>query len=223
MLAPHGSGVVPAVDGGFAPGWTARCRPTRHRFALGGPWPATAPIDRIVGAVSPPDGFRFESADPCRPPATELLAAMTREMTELYGQADRLDRPALTAADLGAPGGDYLVGRLDGEPVAGGGVRRLGPGVAEIKRMYVMPAHRNRGIAVALLHALEVRARGLGYSAVRLDTGPLQPRAVAIYQRAGYRRIEPYNDNPYAAFWGEKLLEAGEADAEDVGRAPSGR
>jgi GNAT superfamily N-acetyltransferase len=131
---------------------------------------------------------------------------MTKEMAELYGQPDRLDRPALAPADLAEPHGDYLVGWIDGDPVAGGGVRRLDRGLAEIKRMYVTPTHRSRGIAGALLGALEARARDLGYSTARLDTGPLQPRALSVYQRAGYRAIDPYNDNPYAVFWGEKPL-----------------
>ncbi len=92
--------------------------------------------------------------------------------------------------------------------VAGGGVRRLAPGLAEVKRMYVTPAHRGRGLAGALLGALEDQAADLGCSAVRLDTG-LQPRALTLYRRAGYRAIDPYNDNPYAVFWGEKALAGG--------------
>ena len=70
--------------------------------------------------------------------------------------------------------------------------------------MYVVPERRNRGIARALLGGAESRARDLGYTKVRLDTGALQPTALALYERAGYRRIDPYNDNPFAAFWGEK-------------------
>jgi len=49
-------------------------------------------------------------------------------------------------------------------------------------------------------------ARSLGYRAVRLDTGPKQSHALSLYRRAGYVDIEPYNDNPFACFWGEKLL-----------------
>lgn len=128
---------------------------------------------------------------------------MTEEISALYG---RLDGPALAPVDLAGPDGDYLVARLDGEPVAGGGIRRLATGLAEIKRMYVTPAHRSRGIAGALLGALEARAVVLGYWAVRLDTGPLQPHALELYGRAGYTSIDPYNDNPHATFWGEKRL-----------------
>ena len=63
-----------------------------------------------------------------------------------------------------------------------------------------------RGLARVLLGALEDAARGLGYSRVRLDTGPRQPHARALYESTGYRPVEPYNDNPFASYWGEKEL-----------------
>jgi GNAT superfamily N-acetyltransferase len=91
--------------------------------------------------------------------------------------------------------------------VAGGGVRRIDDGVAEIKRMFVRPAARSRGVAGELLTALEGAARALGCRTVRLDTGPKQEHAERLYRRAGFVPIEPYNDNPYASFWGEKDLD----------------
>jgi GNAT superfamily N-acetyltransferase len=78
--------------------------------------------------------------------------------------------------------------------------------VAEIKRMYVRPSARSRGVAAALLAALEDAARTLGYTSARLDTGPKQPHALRLYRSAGYSELPPYNDNPYACFWGEKRL-----------------
>ncbi len=72
--------------------------------------------------------------------------------------------------------------------------------------MYVHPAARSRGVAAALLAALEETARSLGYEAVRLDTGPKQVHALRMYRRAGYVEVPPYNDNPFACFWGEKRL-----------------
>ena len=98
------------------------------------------------------------------------------------------------------------MGYLDGEPVTVGAVKRLEDAIAEIKRMYVAPQGRSRGVARALLLALESAACELGYSRVRLDTGTSQPHAKALYLSAGYREIEDYNDNPYASFWGEKVL-----------------
>jgi GNAT superfamily N-acetyltransferase len=72
--------------------------------------------------------------------------------------------------------------------------------------MYVVPAARRRGAARALLGALEGTARELGYSIVRLDTGPRQPHAKALYAASGFLEVGSYNGNPYAAYWGEKRL-----------------
>jgi len=72
--------------------------------------------------------------------------------------------------------------------------------------MFVVPSVRDRGVARALLEALEDKARDLGYSVARLDTGPRQPKAERIYRNAGYRPIHNFNDNPVANFFGEKAL-----------------
>ncbi|MBW8824762.1 MAG: GNAT family N-acetyltransferase [Acidobacteria bacterium] len=114
--------------------------------------------------------------------------------------------PALHTEELVPPDGAYLVGWRDGVVVAGGGLRRLEPGIGEIKRMYVEPGARSLGIARRLLRALEDAARRRGLGQVRLDTGPSQPHAKALYLSAGYREIPSYNGNRRAAFWGEKLL-----------------
>ena len=90
--------------------------------------------------------------------------------------------------------------------MAGGGVKRLDDRACEIKRMYVVPEARGRGVGRELLAALEELARDLGYAVARLDTGAEQPRAQRIYERAGYVSVPDYNGNPYASFWGEKAL-----------------
>ena len=148
----------------------------------------------------------FEPCDPEEPPASELLAATRAELNDVYETFSRLDNPPLAPAELRAPGGAYVVGYEGEEAVAGGGVRRLAESVAEIKRMYVRPSARSRGVAAALLAALEDAARALGYTCARLDTGPKQPHALRLYRSAGYSEVPPYNDNPFACFWGEKRL-----------------
>jgi GNAT superfamily N-acetyltransferase len=150
--------------------------------------------------------LRFERCDPEEPPASELLAAMRAELNDTYETFSRLDNPPLLPAELRPPGGSYLVAYEREDAVAGGGLRRLADGVAEIKRMYVHPAARSRGVATALLVALEDDARSLGYSLARLDTGPKQVHALALYRSVGYVEVAPYNDNPFACFWGEKVL-----------------
>ena len=150
---------------------------------------------------------RFELSDPESRPASDLIAAMRVELNDVYETFSRLDNPPLAPSELRAPGGAYVVGYEGTKAVAGGGVRRLTDGVAEIKRMYVRPDARSRGVARALLEALEAAARSLGYLAVRLDTGPKQVHALALYRSAGYADVAPYNDNPFACFWGEKRLD----------------
>ena len=151
-------------------------------------------------------GLRFERWDPEDPPASELMAEMRVELNDVYESFSRLDNPALSPSELRPPGGAYLVGFAGDDAVAGGGLRRLTDEVAEIKRMYVRPQARSRGVARALLVALEEAAVSLGYAAARLDTGPKQMHGLALYRSAGYVDVEPYNDNPFACFWGEKRL-----------------
>jgi GNAT superfamily N-acetyltransferase len=149
----------------------------------------------------------FQALPADRPPASDLLAAMVAEMSALYGAIDGPGMPSATPTDFAPPHGTFLVGfDGDGAPVCAGGVKRLDDGAAEIKRMYVVPAARGRGHARVLLHALEDAARELDYSTVRLDTGPQQAHAQALYESEGYRPIGNFNANPVASFWGEKAL-----------------
>jgi GNAT superfamily N-acetyltransferase len=150
--------------------------------------------------------LHFERWDPEEPPASELMAEMRVELNDVYESFSRLDNPLLSPSELRPPGGAYLVGFAGDDAVAGGGLRRLTDEVAEIKRMYVRPQARSRGVARALLAALEEAAVSLGYAAARLDTGPRQVHGLKLYRSAGYVDVEPYNDNPFACFWGEKRL-----------------
>jgi GNAT superfamily N-acetyltransferase len=142
-------------------------------------------------------------------PAASLANAMRAEMATIYDGLN-IDNPSMPKAgpdELGPPGGVFMVGYDEnGRPVCCGGIKRLSDSVCEIKRMYVAPEARNRGVGRALLEALENTARDLGYTVARLDTGPRQPRAERMYARAGYRQIDNFNDNPVANFFGEKSL-----------------
>lgn len=140
----------------------------------------------------------------------ELAQAMRDEIAVLYPGID-LDgdyMPKAGPQELRPPGGSFLVGYLDEQPVCCGGVKRLDQRTCEIKKMYVVPDQRGKGVARALLHALEDSARELGYALARLDTGPKQIRARGLYESEGYVEIDDFNDNPVAVFWGEKPLAA---------------
>jgi GNAT superfamily N-acetyltransferase len=132
---------------------------------------------------------------------------MAAELNALYFTSSRLDLPPVHPSELRPPDGVYLVGWEGDHAIAGGALRPFGDGLAEIKRMFVRPAARSRGVAGELLAALEDAARDLGYGRLRLDTGPKQAHALALYRRKGYVAIEPYNDNPFACFWGEKEID----------------
>lgn len=150
---------------------------------------------------------RFVPCDPEEPPASELLAEMALELNAMYWTSSRLDLPPVHPAELRPPGGVYLVAWEGERAVAGGAVRRMDEGVGEIKRMFVRPAARSHGVARQLLSALEASAQALGYRRVRLDTGPKQVHALSLYRQEGYVLIEPFNENPFASFWGEKDLD----------------
>ncbi|HWD65217.1 MAG TPA: GNAT family N-acetyltransferase [Solirubrobacteraceae bacterium] len=147
------------------------------------------------GRVDSGDGGRLESA-------------MRAEMTELYGGLELNDAamPAAGPAQLNPPAGVFLVGYQDSVPVCCGGIKRLDAQACELKRMYVVPEARGRGLARKLLAAMEERALELGYAVARLDTGHKQPGARRLYESAGYREIPNFNGNPVATFFGEKSL-----------------
>ena len=151
--------------------------------------------------------MRFRHVDPFVPPASDLLEAMIVELEPIYGRIDRPGMPVAGPEQFVPPRGAFLVGYDDeGRAVCGGGLKSHGHGVVELKRMYVVPEARGRGIGRALLVALEDAARELGYGTARLDTGPQQPEAEHLYRSAGYRDIHNFNDNPEASYWGEKSL-----------------
>jgi GNAT superfamily N-acetyltransferase len=148
----------------------------------------------------------FERADAAQPPASDLLEAMIVELTPLYGRIDVPRAPSATPTDFAPPGGSFLVGYEDGTPVCVGGIKRLDDEACEIKRMFVVPQARGRGLAKELLVALEDAARALGYTVAKLDTGPEQPHAERMYRAAGYEETDNFNANPFASFWGQKRL-----------------
>jgi len=163
--------------------------------------------------VATPGEFQVSEVHAAQPPASELLAAMAEELDGLYEKVDgSLDSVPATPEQMRPPSGSFLLISSGSEPIACGGVKRLDRETAEIKRMYVRPARRGGGVARLLLRELERRVAELGYSRIRLDTGPKQPAARRIYESAGYRRIDDYNGNPYAAFWFEKRLSWGRAN-----------
>jgi GNAT superfamily N-acetyltransferase len=138
-----------------------------------------------------------------------LMAEYMDEIERRLGAPfDRARYPDPAPAELEPPRGMLLVVFDGDDPVACGAVRRLGPDVAEIKRMYVAPRARGHGLGRTLLGELERGAAELGCRTVRLDTMAQMAEAGALYRSAGYEPIADYNGNPLAAVWMERALPA---------------
>ncbi len=169
---------------------------------------ALATADLLVRAATV-EIRRVHPADPSR---GERGAAATsgarRAVPHGFDPGDPADDEAM------APGaGAFVVATSDGEPVACGGVQALGPRIGEIKRMWVHPGWRGAGLGLAAAAPPRAGRRwSSGHAEVRLDTNGTLVEAIAMYERAGYRHIDRYNDNPYAQAWFEKRLTGGEGD-----------
>ena len=151
---------------------------------------------------------RFVEVDQDSPVAE---TALTHYFDELNARFPQGFDPGAPDADPGAPdaepGACYVAALNDGEPVAYGGIRPLETAdTAEIKRMWVDSGWRGAGLGGRMLRHLEVLARDRGFSWIRLDTNGTLVEAIAMYERAGYTRIDRYNDNPYAQLFFEKRL-----------------
>lgn len=142
------------------------------------------------------------------PVARSLVADAMADLTVRYG--GRGDGTPVAAHEFDPPNGAFLVAYLDGEPVGCAAWRTNAedPSAAEIKRMYVRPAARGRGVAMALLRAVENDARSAGRTHAVLETGTKQPEAIALYEKAGYARIPDfghYRDAPNVRSFGRHL------------------
>ncbi len=152
-------------------------------------------------------GLHIEEGDPAEPKVRALLDELDAYLAGLYPPESN---HGLTPDGLVEPAVRFVVARLDDEPVGCGAVM-LDAGDAEIKRMYVAPAARGKGIGRQLLDHLELLAVAAGCRTVRLETGVAQPEAQALYGRAGYLTIEPFADygpDPLSHFMGKPLAAA---------------
>jgi DNA-binding MarR family transcriptional regulator len=105
-----------------------------------------------------------------------------------------------------SPRGSFLVAMSDGLPIGCVGVKGVGDGVAEIKRLWVSPAARGLGLAYRLMEEAENIARSLSIKTLRLDTNRALSAALHLYQRLNWTAIKPFNDDPYADFFFEKQI-----------------
>ena len=152
------------------------------------------------------------AVDPRHPDAALLIRELSAELAAAYDFADD-GSGAFAPADVRVPRSAFLVARLGDRPVGCGALRPLDEGdgptsTAEIKRMYVAPAARGRGVARAILDRLEAAARDFGYARVILETGNRQLAAIRLYGRSGYERVPCYGryvDDPRSVCFGKAL------------------
>ena len=123
------------------------------------------------------------------PEVRKLVADALAELSRRYGGSG--DDTPVSPTDFDPPAGCFFVAVAGGDPVACAGWRRH-DGDAELKRMYTAPAARGRGVARRMLATIEESARAAGCKRVILETGDLQPEAIALYTSAGYERIEDF-------------------------------
>ena len=143
-------------------------------------------MDEAVDQVPVLDLVGWHDAD-----FVALREAQQDELHDRYGEDD-IGRD-MTGEDVLA----VVLARFGGTPAGCGALRRadeLGPGVGELKRMYVPPHARRRGVGRAVLAELERVARAHGLRRLVLETGARQPEALALYADAGYLAIERYGE-----------------------------
>jgi putative acetyltransferase len=130
-------------------------------------------------------------------PATDgdlvaLVAEQATELTQRYGE------PPIRGW---APGAYFMVAVVGSQTVGCGAIVPVDQWTVELRRMYVRPAYRGRGVGRRLLSALETLAVSGGFATVRLETGIRQPEAIGLYESQGYVAIPRYGEyarNPFS-------------------------
>jgi len=144
------------------------------------------------------------SEAPDAPDARVLIAELDAILSAKY---DASDRHGYSVDKLRQQGVQFFVIRCDGEPAGCGGVQ-IFEAFGELKRMYVRPRFRGRGLGRRLVEHLSDVARGHGLDRVRLETGIHQTDAIALYEKCGFARIPPfppYVDSPVSRCYEKRL------------------
>ncbi len=149
-------------------------------------------ISRITGAGA---GAR------CEPLFREHMSWVIKQTRASYGLEIAGEKPEQAHRSfleelpkLTGPRGRILIAGLAGVDAGIGVLKPISAEVAEVKRMYVRPQARGRGVGRALIEALLVQARELGYTSVRLDSAGFMTAAHALYRSVGFADCEPYED-----------------------------
>jgi GNAT superfamily N-acetyltransferase len=150
------------------------------------------------------------------PVAVGLVERVQQEYVTRYGGPDEAP---VDPGEFEPPAGLFLVAEVAGVPAACGAWRVYPPGGIEIKRVYVEPEFRRRGLAQVVVAALERSAAAAGHRSVVLNTGDRQPEALALYRDLGYVAVPGYGVyacSPEAVFLGKDLHPTTRRAADDA-------
>jgi GNAT superfamily N-acetyltransferase len=148
-----------------------------------------------------------KTVDPGDERAKSCLRAFVAELDRRFeGGFDPAQSISADEDELRLPKGLFLVALLHGDPIGCGALKLHGDAPAEIKRMWVAESVRGLGVGRRLLAELESHAARQGARYVRLETNKALIEAITMYRSAGFREVDPFNDEPYAHHWFEKKI-----------------
>lgn len=139
----------------------------------------------------------------------QLMAELTAELETRYDGSAELDVTRMPELhSVSRDDVQFVIAWLDEQAVGCGAIRPIDTQATEVKRMYVRPAARGKGISRLILAKLESLAKESGFNTTRLETGRQQPEAIGLYESSGYTRIPCYGvyaQNPESVCY-EKIL-----------------
>ncbi len=164
---------------------------------------AVAEVERSLRAAL----MDIDVKDPRHPDVVRCFARYAEELDARFdGGFDAGKSISADPEELTPPAGYCVVARLRGVPVGCGALKLHGTAPAELKRMWVDPSTRGLGVGLRLLESLEALARESGVRVLRLETNHALGEAIELYRGAGFAEVAPFNDEPYAHHWFEKVL-----------------
>ena len=164
---------------------------------------AMGEVERLLTSGS----VQIVSVDPEHPDAQYGLAEYVAELNRRSPKGFD-PKAGMTAEphEVRPPSGEFLVAYLHGEAVGCGCVKHHPGEPTEVKRMWIAPAARGLGLGRRMLEELEARALRSGARVARIETSSVLPEAIALYRSAGWVEVAPFNDEPFADHWFEKIL-----------------
>ncbi len=146
---------------------------------------------RIENVTIAAEGFRSEAAH-------YLIGMLDNDLMHRY---PGIKINAAKAAEFEKEKSIFVIARNDGVPIGCGGLVPIDENTCEVKRMFVEPYSRGRGVAKMILLELEKHAVEQGFSLIQLETGQHQPEAIIMYEHNGYKRVpcfRQYENNPHS-------------------------